>query len=59
MASSTSSAPSMAERLQPRVDACNEMTALNYAKYVPFIVDGQPVGVLQPWFAEDLEKACG
>ena len=52
-------APSSAERLQPRVDACNEITAADYAKFIPFVVDGQAVGALQPWFAEELLEACG
>ena len=50
---------SNAERLQPRVDACNEITAADHAKYVPFVVDGHAVGALQPWFADELLSASG
>lgn len=50
---------SNAERLQPRVDACNEITAADHAKYVPFVVDGHAVGALQPWFADELLGASG
>jgi len=50
---------SNAERLQPRVDACNEITADDYAKYVPLVVGGERVGALQPWFADKLVDACG
>ena len=59
VAMSAERAPSVAERLQPRVDACNEITAADYAKFIPFVVDGQSVGALQPWFAEELLEACG
>lgn len=59
MATSTSGSKSLAERLQPRVDACNEITASDYAKYVPFVVEAQQVGLLQPWFADELLNACG
>lgn len=59
VAMSAGRAPSSAERLQPRVDACNEITAADYAKFIPFVVDGQAVGALQPWFAEELLEACG
>ena len=58
-AASTSNTLSTPERLQARVDACNTITAEDYASYVPFVVDGHAVGALQPWFADALVAACG
>ena len=51
---------SMAEKLQARVDACNTITPEEAKEsYVPFVVNGDAVGALQPWFARALVDACG